>query len=300
MPRFQGVFTALATPFCHGQLDREAYAAHIDGQIACGVAGVCPIGTTGEAVALSDEEKFLAVRTAVEVARGRVPVIAGAGSNSTAASIAAIGRIRDAGADAALVVTPYYNKPTQQGLIAHYRAIAEAHPGFPLVAYNVPGRTGVDLLPDTLLRLCDVPEIAGIKEATGSLARLIDILERLAPHRLSLLSGDDFTAAPFVALGGHGVISVSSNIVPEQMIALVRAAAVGDMKAASELQVRLNPLHRALFLETNPIPIKAALAALQRFGPELRLPLTPMRAQARETLIAAMRALGLDVETSAA
>lgn len=300
MPRFQGVFTALATPFCDGHFDREAYAAHVGDQIARGVAGLAPIGTTGEAVTLSDEEKFLAVRTAVEVANGRVPVIAGAGSNSTKATIDAVGRIREAGADAALVVTPYYNKPTQDGLIAHYSAIAQAHPNFPIVAYNVPGRTGVDLSPDTLSRLCELREIAGIKEATGSMHRLVDILERLAPGRLSLLSGDDFTAAPFVSLGGHGVISVSSNIVPEQMIALVRAAAHGDMRTASELQTRLNPLHRALFLETNPIPIKAALEALHRFGPELRLPLTPMRPETRATLVDAMCALGLDVQTGTA
>ncbi len=300
MPQFQGVFTALATPFCNGQIDRASYAAHIEAQIARGVAGLVPIGTTGEAATLCGEEKSLAVRTAVEVARGRVPVIAGAGANSTAAAIEAVSLSRDAGADAALVVTPYYNKPTQAGLAAHYRAIAQAHPGFPIVAYNVPGRTGVDLLPDTLLRLCDIPEIAGIKEATGSMARLVDILERLAPNRLALLSGDDFTAAPFVALGGHGVISVSSNIVPEQMAALVRAAAAGDMKTAAELQVRLNPLHRALFLESNPIPVKAALAALHCFGAEMRLPLTPMSAEKRDLLFGAMRALGLDVPASAA
>ena len=300
MPTFQGVFTALATPFRDGRFDVEAYAAHIDDQIARGVSGLVPIGTTGEAATLTEQEKAQVVRAAVDTARGRVPVIAGAGSNSTAAAIEAVLRVRDAGADAALVVTPYYNKPTQDGLWAHYSAIAQAHPGFPLVAYNVPGRTGVDLMPDTLRRLCDIPEIIGVKEATGSIARLVDILERLAPGRLSLLSGDDFTVAPFVALGGHGVISVSSNLVPDLMAKLVRAAAQSDMRQASELQVRLNPLHRALFLESNPIPVKAAMALLGRFSPELRLPLTPMRPETRARLIDAMRALDLDVQSHAA
>ncbi|MDR0966707.1 MAG: 4-hydroxy-tetrahydrodipicolinate synthase [Myxococcales bacterium] len=302
MPLFQGVHTALATPFRAGAFDREAYAAHIEDQIARGVSGLVPIGTTGEAATLDSDERVLAVRTAVEVSGGRVPVIAGAGSNSTRTTIEEIGRLRDAGANAALVVTPYYNKPTQAGLVAHYRALADAHPCFPLVAYNVPGRTGVDLLPDTLLNLCDIPEIVGIKEATGSLTRLVDILEGLArkglidADRLSLLSGDDFTVAPFIALGGHGVISVSSNVVPELMVELVNAAASGDNKAAVALQFRLNPLHRALFLESNPIPVKAALAALGRFEDEIREPLTPMSADKRAILLDAMRVILLDVQ----
>lgn len=300
MSLFKGVFTALATPFRGDSIDREAYVAHITDQIAHGVTGLVPIGTTGEASTLCDDEKMLAVRTAVETSGGRVPVVAGAGSNSTRATIETIRRIRDAGADAALIVTPYYNKPAQTGLLAHYRAIADAHPGYGLIAYNVPGRTGVDLLPETLLRLCDIPEIMGIKEATGSLTRLVDIMERIDPNRLSILSGDDFTVAPFIMLGGHGVISVSSNVVPDQMVALVRAAGSGANQLASELQVRLNPLHRALFLESNPIPVKAALAALQRFSPELRLPLTSMSLEKRLLLLNAMRALGLDVPTDKA
>ena len=300
MPHLQGVITALATPFRDGRFDREAYAAHVATQLQEGVAGLVPIGTTGEAATMSDEERSQAVRTAVEVARGRVPVIAGAGGNSTSATIAAVARVREAGADAALIVTPFYNKPTQAGLVAHYRAIAAAHPGFALVAYNVPGRTGVDLLPDAVLRLCEIPEVVGLKEATGSLARLADILERVPADRLALLSGDDFTAAPFLALGGHGVISVSANAVPALMVALVRAALASDNKTAAGLQIRLNPLHRALFSESNPIPVKAALAALGRFGPEVRLPLTPLSADRRPTLFAAMRALGLDVPVESA
>ena len=293
MLKLQGVITALATPFKDGALDQETYANHINSQVDAGVSGLCPIGTTGEAAAMSPEERRRAVEIAVLCADGEVPVVAGAGANSTAETIRNVAMVRDAGADAALVVTPYYNKPTQEGLLAHYRAIVAAHPGFPLVAYNVPGRTGVDLLPDTVRRLADIPEIVGLKEATGSIQRLIDILELVGTERFSLLSGDDFTALPFVEMGGHGVISVSSNIVPDFMAAMLRLAEIGDLRTAARFQIKLNALHRALFSESNPIPVKAALFETGRFGPEIRLPLTPMSAQKREILKNALRALGV-------
>ncbi|MGI5861232.1 MAG: 4-hydroxy-tetrahydrodipicolinate synthase [Myxococcales bacterium] len=288
-----GSFVALATPFRGGKLDTEAYRWLLQHQLDNGTAGLVPIGTTGEASTMSAEERALAVRTAVEVAAGRVPVVAGAGSNSTAATIESVRLVREAGADAALVVTPYYNKPTQAGLVAHYREIAKAHPGFPLVAYNVPGRCGVDLQPETVERLCEIPEIVGLKEATGSMTRLVDIFERIGPDRIALLSGDDFTIAPFVALGGKGVISVSANVAPRLVSDLVAAGLAGDRKRAADLQVKLNPLHRYLFLESNPIPVKAALHLMGKFSDEIRLPLTPMSEGPRAKLQEAMRALGL-------
>jgi 4-hydroxy-tetrahydrodipicolinate synthase len=215
------------------------------------------------------------VKVAVEAAAGKALVIGGAGSNSTQETIEGVKRVREAGAGAALVVTPYYNKPTQQGLFEHYRAVARAHPGFPLVAYNVPGRTGADLLPETCLRLCDVPEVVALKEATASMSRAVDLVEKCG-DRLALLSGDDFTVLPFIACGGRGVISVSSNVAPRMMADLVAAARGGNHGKALELQVSMNALHRLLFVEANPIPVKWALHLLGVFGPEIRLPLTPM------------------------
>ncbi|HME92459.1 MAG TPA: 4-hydroxy-tetrahydrodipicolinate synthase [Myxococcaceae bacterium] len=275
MKTFEGSIVALATPFRGGALDEEAYRGFIRFQLENGTQGLVPIGTTGEAVTMSAEERFRAVKIAVEIGRGKVPVIAGAGTNSTQETIEGVKRVREAGADAALVVTPYYNKPTQTGLLEHYRAIAKAHPGFPIVAYNVPGRTGVDLLPETCQRLCDLPEVVAIKEATASMVRAVDIVERCG-DRLTLLTGDDFTVLPFIACGGKGVISVSANVAPRMMADLVKAARTGNLARAAELQVKLNPLHRLLFVESNPIPVKWALHLMNRFGPEIRLPLTPI------------------------
>ncbi len=291
--KLHGSLVALATPFKGGALDLEAYRSHIRFQLDGGTAGLVPMGTTGEPPTMSAEEQLQAVRAAVEVAAGKVPVIGGAGSNSTAATVENVGRVREAGADGALVVTPYYNKPTQDGLVAHFRAIAKAHPGFPIVAYNVPSRTGVDLLPETCLRLCDIPEFVAIKDATASMIRMVDIVEKCGTERLTLLTGDDFTIAPYLALGGNGVISVSANCAPRLLAELVGAALAGDFAKASALQVKLNPLHRALFLETNPIPIKAALHLMGRFSPEIRLPLTYMSDGPLAKLKEAMRGLGI-------
>jgi 4-hydroxy-tetrahydrodipicolinate synthase len=275
MKTFDGSLVALATPFKSGGLDEDSYRGLIRDQLESGTQGLVPIGTTGEAATMSAEERTRAVKIAVELARGKVPVIAGAGSNSTQETIEAVKRVRDSGADGALVVTPYYNKPTQAGLVEHYRAVARAHPGFPLVAYNVPGRTGVDLLPETCQRLGEIQELVAIKEATGNMVRAIDIIEKCG-DRLTLLSGDDSTVVPFIACGGKGVISVSANVAPRMIAEMVKAARAGNFSKAGELQVKMNALHRLLFVESNPIPVKWALHLMKKFGPEIRLPLTPM------------------------
>jgi 4-hydroxy-tetrahydrodipicolinate synthase len=292
MKTFEGSMTALATPFREGALDEAAYRALVRQQISGGTSVLIPMGTTGEAVTMSPEERFRAIRVVVEEAAGRALVVGGAGSNSTAETIEGVRRAREAGADGTLIVTPYYNKPTQAGLVEHYRAVAKAHPGFPIIAYNVPGRTGVDLLPETALRLCDFPEVVAIKEATGNMARAVDLVEKCG-ERLTLLSGDDFTVLPFIACGGKGVISVSSNVAPRMMADLVAAARAGDMAKARELQVRMNELHRLLFVEANPIPVKWALHKLGLFGPEVRLPLVPMTEPNAKKLEAELRKLGL-------
>ena len=284
--------TALATPFREGAFDEASYRGLVRQQIAGGTSVLIPVGTTGEAVTMSAEERFRTIRVAVEEAAGRVPVVAGTGSNSTAETIENVKRAREAGADGTLIVTPYYNKPTQAGLVEHFRAVARAHPGFPIIAYNVPGRTGVDLLPETALRLCDFPEVVAIKEATGNLVRAVDLVEKCG-ERLTLLSGDDFTVLPFIACGGKGVISVSSNVAPRMMADLVAAARAGELARARELQVRMNELHRLLFIESNPIPVKWALHKLGLFGPELRLPLVPMSEPNARKLEAELRKLGL-------
>jgi 4-hydroxy-tetrahydrodipicolinate synthase len=275
MKTFEGSMTALATPFRDGRLDEDAYRALIDRQAAGGTSGIVPMGTTGEAVTMAPEERWRAVRVAVEASRGRMVVVGGAGSNSTQETVESVKRVREAGADAALIVTPYYNKPTQAGLVEHFRAIARAHPGFPLIAYNVPGRTGVDMLPEAVAKLADVPEVVALKEATGSLPRAVDLVEACG-ERLALLSGDDFTVLPFIACGGKGVISVSSNVAPRMMADLVAAARAGKLAEARALQVKMNGLHKLLFAESNPIPVKWALHLMGVFGPEIRLPLTPL------------------------
>jgi 4-hydroxy-tetrahydrodipicolinate synthase len=292
MKIFEGSMTALATPFRQGAFDEGAYRALIRQQLAGGTSGLIPMGTTGEAVTMSTAERQRAIRVAVDEAAGRAPVVAGAGSNSTSETIEGMRLAREAGADGALIVTPYYNKPTQAGLVEHYKAVARAHPGFPIVVYNVPGRTGVDLLPETVLRLCDVPEVVAIKEATGSMPRAVDLVEKCG-DRLTLLSGDDFTVLPFIACGGKGVISVSSNVAPRMMADLVAAARAGRFEQARELQVRMNELHRLLFVESSPIPVKWALHALGLFGPEVRLPLVPMTEPNARKLEAELRKLGL-------
>ena len=273
--KFEGSMTALATPFKNGALDEAAYSGLVDYQVENGTSVLVPMGTTGEAVTMSAEEKARAVAVCIKANKGRAKVVAGAGSYSTAETLDNVKRVRELGADGALIVTPYYNKPTQAGLVEHFRAIAKAHPGFPLIAYNVPGRTGFDLLPETALRLCDIPEVVALKEATGSALRALDVYEKCG-ERLTILSGDDFVVAPLMACGARGVISVSSNVAPRLMADLVASGQKGDFRRARDLQLQLAPLHRLLFIESNPIPVKMALHLMGRFGPEIRAPLTVM------------------------
>ena len=275
MTTFEGSMTALATPFRNGALDEAAYEWLIEYQVTNGTAGLIPMGTTGESVTMSSAERMRAVDVCVKANKGRAKVIAGAGSNSTQDTIDAVKAVRALGCDGAMIVTPYYNKPTQQGLVEHFKLIAKANSGFPLIVYNVPGRTGFDLLPDTVLRLCDVPEVVAIKEATGLSLRALDIFEKCG-DRLTILSGDDFTVVPTMAAGAKGVISVSTNVVPRQMSQMVAAARTGDFATARRIQVELAPLHRALFLESNPIPVKMALHLMGHFSKEIRAPLFEM------------------------
>lgn len=290
--KLSGSMTALATPFRNGAFDEAAYEWLVEDQVKNGTAVLVPMGTTGEAVTMSPAERRRAIEVCIKANRGRVKVFAGAGSNSTAETIEGVKVARELGADGALVVTPYYNKPTQQGLVEHYRAIAKAHPGFPLMAYNVPGRTGVDLLPESVKKLIDIAEVVALKEATGSVLRTLDVYEQVG-DKITLLSGDDFVVAPFIFSGGRGVVSVSSNIAPRKMADLVAAALAGDIATARRHQLELQPLHRVLFMESNPIPVKMGLHLMGRFTNELRLPLVPMTEANTEKLKVEMQRLGL-------
>lgn len=292
MMKLSGSMTALATPFKNGALDEAAYEWLVNDQIANGTSVLIPMGTTGESVTMSATERRRAIEVCIAVNKGRVKVFAGAGSNNTAECIESMKVARDLGADGTLIVTPYYNKPTQAGLVEHYRLLAQAHPKFPIMAYNVPGRTGVDLLPETVKRLCDIDEVVALKEATGNILRTLDVFE-LCGDRMTLLSGDDFVVAPFIASGGRGVVSVSSNVVPRLMADLVAAALKGDFKTAVELQLKLQPLHRVLFCESNPIPVKMALHLMNRFGLDIRPPLFPMSEANTVKLKAELQKLGV-------
>lgn len=292
MMKLSGSMTALATPFKNGALDEAAYEWLVNDQIANGTSVLIPMGTTGESVTMSAAERRRAIEVCIAVNKGRVKVFAGAGSNNTAECIESMKVARELGADGTLIVTPYYNKPTQPGLVEHYKLLAKAHPGFPIMAYNVPGRTGVDLLPETVKRLCDIDEVVALKEATGNILRTLDVFE-LCGDRMTLLSGDDFVVAPFIASGGRGVVSVSSNVVPRLMADLVAAGLKGDFKTAVELQLKLQPLHRVLFCESNPIPVKMALHLMGRFGLDIRPPLFPMSEANTVKLKAELQKLGV-------
>jgi 4-hydroxy-tetrahydrodipicolinate synthase len=277
---FTGVITAIVTPFRNNSVDETALRNLVDDQIANGVDGLVPVGTTGESPTMTFEEHVRVIQIVVEAARKRVPVIAGAGSNATHEAIELSKEARRVGADGLLQVTPYYNRPTQDGLYRHFKAIADAVP-LPTIVYNVPGRTVCDLLPDTLARLCDIPAIVGVKEATASALRASQILSKCG-DRLVVLSGDDATAFPLFALGARGVISVVSNVAPADMSAMWDAAAAGDWKKARELHYKLLPLGEWLFVEANPIPVKAALSMMGRIADELRPPLYPLSSANRE------------------
>jgi 4-hydroxy-tetrahydrodipicolinate synthase len=277
---FKGVITALVTPFRGDAVDEEALRRLVDEQIRAGIDGFVPVGTTGESPTVSVEEHIRIIKIVVEETRKRVPVIAGTGANSTREAIELTREARAVGADGTLQVTPYYNRPTQDGLFRHFKAIADAA-GLPIVVYNVPGRTGCDLLPETMARLCEVPLVVGIKEATGSAQRAAQIIARVG-DRMVVLSGDDATAFPLYALGAQGCISVVSNVAPADMAAMWDAAAAGNWNKARELHYRVFPLSEGLFIEANPIPVKAALAMMGKIADEIRAPLYPMTGANRE------------------
>ena len=289
---FSGALTALVTPFRNGAVDEEAYRQFIEWQIESGIDGLVPCGTTGESATMSHAEHKQVIEICVDQAKGRVPVLAGAGSNSTAEAIELTRYAKEAGADAALHITPYYNKPTQEGLVAHFKAIAEAVP-FPTVLYNVPGRTAINLLPKTVARIFkEVPDIVGIKEATGDLKQVSEVVEFCGP-KFTVLSGDDFTVLPLMACGGHGVISVSSNLEPAKMSGLCKAFKEKNLERALELHLELAPLNRMMFIEANPIPVKTALALMGKMDLELRLPLVPMAEGNLEALKGVLKECGL-------
>jgi 4-hydroxy-tetrahydrodipicolinate synthase len=271
---FSGAFTALVTPFKNGEVDVEALESLVEFQIEGGINGLVPCGTTGESPTLSEEEDRLVIETVVRVTGGRVPVVAGTGSNNTASAIKYTKMAEEVGADGSLQVAPYYNKPTQEGLFRHYAAIAE-NTSLPLVLYNIPGRTNVTIAPETIAQLSEIPNIVGVKESTLSMNMVSDI-RRLCGEEFDILSGDDPMTLPLMALGGTGVVSVASNIAPGAISDMVAAMNSGDLARGRELHYRLLPLIRALSVETNPIPIKAAASLLGLCSDELRLPLVPM------------------------
>lgn len=290
--QFKGAYTALITPFSNGLLDEEAYRQHIETQLENGIHGVVPCGTTGESATLSHAEHKQVIKVCVDQVKGRVPVLAGAGSNNTAEAIELTRFAKEAGADGALLITPYYNKPTQEGLYQHFKAIA-ADVSMPFIVYNVPGRTSVNLLPPTVARLYkDIPDVIGIKEATGDLNQVSQVLEFCGPD-IQVLSGDDFTVLPLLSVGGCGVISVVSNILPDKMSGLCQAWFDGDIATSRALHFELAAYSRMMFMETNPIPAKTSLALMGRIKPELRLPLVPMSTDNEAKLKAFLQEKGL-------
>jgi len=288
---FEGVITALVTPFRRDLLDEDALRRLVDEQIAAGVDGLVPVGTTGESPTLTNEEHLRVIEVVVEAAAKRVPVIAGTGSNSTHEAIEMSVAAKRAGADGLLLVTPYYNRPGQEHMYRHFRAIMQAA-SLPTVVYNVPSRTASDLLPETIERLAEMPELVAVKEATGSALRASQVIARVG-HRIAVLSGDDATAFPLFALGGRGVISVVSNVAPADMAAMWDAAAAGRWDRARELHYKLLPLSEGLFIEANPVPVKSALAMMGRIADELRAPLYPMTGANREKVRAYLTQVGL-------
>ncbi len=288
---FQGSIVALVTPFRDGKVDEVALKALVEFQIRGGTDAIVPCGTTGESPTLDHEEHRRVIDLVIQTANRRVPVIAGTGSNSTAEAVSLTRHAKASGADAALIVLPYYNKPTQKGLLEHCRAIADAA-DLPLILYNIPGRTGVNMLPETLAQLADHPNIVGVKEATGNLEQMTqDIV--LCGNKLNYLSGDDTLTLPLMAVGGGGVISVVANIVPRDVADMTHAFLGGDWKRACELHLKLFPLCQAMFYETNPIPVKTSLAMMGQIREEFRLPLCAMSDVNRKRLEAALRSYGL-------
>ncbi|MFZ3064760.1 MAG: 4-hydroxy-tetrahydrodipicolinate synthase [Nitrospirota bacterium] len=288
---FKGSMVAIVTPFKNGKIDEKALGDLIEFQISNGTDGIVPCGTTGESATLSYEEHNRVIEFTVEAVKRRVPVIAGTGSNSTDEAVMLTKHAKKAKADAALLITPYYNKPTQEGLYRHYKKIAE-DVDIPLVLYNVPGRTGVNMLPQTVARLSEIKNIAAIKEATGSLQQISETIQ-LCGDNIAVLSGDDFTALPTYAVGGKGVISVTANIIPKDMSAMWDAFEKGDLKEANRLHYKTFNLHGLMFCETNPIPVKTALSLMGKCTAEFRLPLCQMSDANLEKLKKGLKEYGL-------
>lgn len=289
-----GSIPAIATPMLEdGSLDLARLRSFIDWHIAEGSDGIVVVGTTGESPTVDHDEHCTLIRTAVEQAAGRIPVIAGTGSNSTTEAIEYAAYAKKIGAAAHLSVVPYYNKPGQEGLYLHFKTIAEAV-DLPMIVYNVPGRTVADLANDTTLRLAQIPGIVGIKDATGNIERGSDLLKRLPPH-FAWYSGDDATALGLLLMGGHGAISVTANVAPRLMHEMVAAARAGDVKTAREINFRLLGLHRNLFLEANPIPVKWALARMGLMGDALRLPMTVLAAEFHERVRGALGEADIEI-----
>jgi 4-hydroxy-tetrahydrodipicolinate synthase len=291
MTVFEGVSTALVTPFRNGEIDEHALRELVEFQIGAGIEGLVPCGSTGESATMSHAEHRRVVEGVVSAARGRVPVVAGAGSNNTREAVELTLHAKEAGADGALLISPYYNKPTQDGIVAHYAEIAR-ETDFPLVVYNIPGRTASNMSPATLARLADIEQVVGVKEASGDLGQISEIVAR-CPENFSLLSGDDALTLPILAVGGVGVISTSANVAPAEMVEMVNAVRAGDLPRARGIHLRLLPLFSVLFCETNPIPVKAAVAEMGRIGDEIRLPLTEITQPNRERLKVVLKEFGL-------
>ena len=288
---FKGAIVAIVTPFKKGKVDEASLRKLIEFQIKNGTDGIVPCGTTGESSTLSHEEHDQVVEITIDAVKKRVPVIAGTGSNSTAEAIQLTRHAYKAGADGALMVAPYYNRPTQEGLYQHYKAVAEAVP-IPIIIYNIPGRTGVNINPDTLARLAKIKNIVGVKEASGSIKQMSDVINLCGPN-FDVLSGDDLFTLPLMSMGGRGVISVISNVAPADMANLVDAFEAGDLKKAQALHFKMAGLIDALFIETNPTPVKAALSLMKKISYEVRLPLYKMSDANYEKLKKVMVGYGL-------
>jgi len=275
MSKIQGAFVAIVTPFVDGEVDEQGLVDLIEFQIANGTHGIVPCGTTGESATMSHAEHHRVVELTVKTVNGRVPVMAGSGSNSTAEAIDLTKHAKAAGADAVLMVTPYYNRPSQEGLYQHYKAVAEAV-AIPIFLYNVPSRTSINMLPSTVARCAEIDNIVGIKDATGNLNQVSELVQ-LCPEDFIVLSGDDFTAMATVLIGGKGLISVTSNVAPHDMAAMMEAALAGDVPRAKQLHYKLFPLMQAMFYDTNPVPAKKSLELMGKIRSGLpRLPLAPM------------------------
>jgi 4-hydroxy-tetrahydrodipicolinate synthase len=292
MSKFQGAFVAIVTPFIDGQVDEQGLVDLIEFHIANGTHGIVPCGTTGESATMSHAEHHRVVELTVKTVNGRVPVMAGSGSNSTSEAIDLTSHAKQAGADGVLMVTPYYNRPSQEGLYLHYKAVAEAV-DIPIFLYNVPSRTSINMLPATVARCAEIDNIVGIKEATGSLNQVSELVH-LCPDDFTVLSGDDFTSMPTVLVGGKGVISVTSNVAPKDMAGLMEAALAGDVARANSLHYKLFPLMQAMFYDTNPVPAKKSLELMGKIKSGLpRLPLAPMNDANVAKLQGALREYGL-------